>query len=305
MLALAGCFAGFGQAESPTFEVASVKPAVPPANGRMFTMVRGGPGSPDPGQITYSNMAMKFLLTLAYDVKQYQVIGPDWLDSERYDIVAKVPAGTTKEQARVMLQNLLAERFHLKLHHEAKEMKMEELLVAKNGPKLKASTEDPDAGMQQGPPPGPPKMDDKGFPDLEKPGLIIMMRMGPGGSLVGHMTAKAQPIARLAGMLSNEMKHPVVDKTGLTGNYDFKLEYAPEGLPGGGMPMPPPGMGPGPGAGPGGGVGNPGAAAETPSDPAPTLAAALQGQLGLRLESKKGPVDVLVVDSADKVPTEN
>src|SRR6185369_17165213 len=87
----------FGQgAESPTFEVASVKPATPAAGGRMgFTMMKGGPGSPDPGQITYTNIPMKLLLTRAYDVQGYQVFGPSWIDTERFDVVAKVPHGAT------------------------------------------------------------------------------------------------------------------------------------------------------------------------------------------------------------------
>jgi uncharacterized protein (TIGR03435 family) len=306
----AGCAAGFGQvAEPPTFEVASVKPAAPPASGRGpgFTFMRGGPGTNDPGQITFTNVPMKFLLTYAYDVKGFQVLGPAWLDSERFDVVAKVPKGATKEQVRMMMQSLLTERFHLALHHESKEMRLEELLVGKNGPKLKESSDDPNVVTPpQGPPgpPGPPKMDANGFPQLERPGLIIMLRPGANGTLTAHLTARAQSMSGLVGILANEMKHPVVDKTGLKGNYDFNLEYAPEGMPAGMMPPPPPGQGPGPGPGGGGGNATPAGAAEA-SEPAPILAGALQQQLGLRLESKKGPVDVLVIDGGDKIPTEN
>ena len=79
---------------------------------------RGGPGTPDPGRYTTSNMTLKGLLVSAYDVKAYQITGPAWIETERYDIVAKVPAGATKEQFRVMLQNLLAERFKIELHRE-------------------------------------------------------------------------------------------------------------------------------------------------------------------------------------------
>src|ERR1700722_17517463 len=98
----------FQGAESPTFEVASLKPAAPPANGRGpgLTFVRGGPGSSGPGQIT-SVGSLMFLMTIAYDVRSYQVLGPGWLESERFDVVAKVPHGATKEQTKVMLQNLL------------------------------------------------------------------------------------------------------------------------------------------------------------------------------------------------------
>ncbi len=93
--------------------------------------MRGGPGTNDPGQTTFTNVPMKFLLTYAYDVKGFQVLGPAWLDSERFDVVAKVPKGATKEQVRMMMQSLLTERFHLALHHESKEMRLEELLVGR------------------------------------------------------------------------------------------------------------------------------------------------------------------------------
>ena len=115
--------AAFGQtAEEPTtFEVASVKPAEPSAMGMIRVQMRGGPGTPDPGQLTYTNVSLKNVLTNAYGVKGYQINGPKWLDSERFDITAKIPKGATKEQFKLMLQNLLAERFKLTLHHETKE----------------------------------------------------------------------------------------------------------------------------------------------------------------------------------------
>jgi uncharacterized protein (TIGR03435 family) len=112
------CFA-FGQTVPPAeFDVASVKPGAPQGDGRRMTMMQGGPGSHDPGRITYTNISLKLILTAAYDVQHFQISGPSWLGTEMYDIAAKVPPGTTKEQAKVMLQNLLAERFHL-AHHES------------------------------------------------------------------------------------------------------------------------------------------------------------------------------------------
>src|SRR4029077_8161217 len=83
---------------SPAFDVASVKPAAPMSGGRIMVRMSGGPGTPDPGQMTYTNVSLKQLIQSAYDVKGYQVSGPDWLDSERFDITAKVPKDTTKEQ---------------------------------------------------------------------------------------------------------------------------------------------------------------------------------------------------------------
>src|SRR6266446_4406926 len=137
----------FGQvAEAPpTFEVASIKPAPPPTGGMMRVGMSGGPGSPDPGRATFTNMSLKNILMRAYEVKGYQISGPGWLDSERFDIVAKVPQGATKEQFLLMIQNLLAERFKLTLHREKKELPMFALLVGKNGPKLKESVDDPNA----------------------------------------------------------------------------------------------------------------------------------------------------------------
>src|SRR5215469_6012134 len=99
------------------FEVASIKPAAPPSGGRggFFIGIRGGPGTNDPGRVQYNGMPFRMLVMNAYDVKPFQVTGPSWINSEdaRFDIVATVPQGATKEQVRVMLQNLLADRFKL------------------------------------------------------------------------------------------------------------------------------------------------------------------------------------------------
>src|SRR5579864_8599913 len=91
------------------FEVASVKPAAPQGGGRGLVGKQGGPGTADPGRLTYTNLTLKAMITTAYDVKPDQVTGPGWLDTERFDIVAKIPAGATKAQVNQMLQNLLAD----------------------------------------------------------------------------------------------------------------------------------------------------------------------------------------------------
>ena len=266
------CAAAFGQAESLTFEVASVKPAAPPAaDGRMFFGGRGGPGTPDPGQITWTNATLKTLLTIAYGVKTYQVNGPAWIDTERYDIIAKVPEGATKEQVSVMWQNLLKERFGMALHHESKEFQVSELVVGKGGSKLKETAVDPNAAPPSpptGPPQGPPKLDKNGFPEMNGPGLVMMFQRGSSGP-VSHVVARAQPISGLTTMLGNQLNRPVVDKTGLTGMWDFAMEFTPEGS---------------------------GDAVAT----APTFLQALREQLGLKLESEKGPVDSLVVDHVER-----
>src|ERR1700730_15250446 len=102
--------AAFAQTAGPTFEVASVKPAAPQTGNRIMMGRRGGPGTPDPGQVTYTNASMKMLLTDAYGVKGYQISGPGWIDSEHFDISAKIAPGATKEDFQLMVQNLLAER---------------------------------------------------------------------------------------------------------------------------------------------------------------------------------------------------
>lgn len=296
------CGAVFGQAGGKLeYEVASVKPSAPLGNGLIFMGGRGGPGTPDPGQVTYNNMTVKSLLMMAYDVKQYQVTGPGWIDSERYDILAKVPEGATKEDARVMMQNLLAERFKIVLHHETKEFPLYELSVAKGGPKLKASTGDYNAPPTPLPPPpaagrGPLPIGKDGMPELPKGGRGMFMFMGMNGR--ARMQGNTQKMSDFAGSLSNQLGTPVVDKTGLTGIYDFTLDFAPDPGRGmlGGLPPPPP---PPPGA-----AGPQSPEAQAQSD-LPPLMAAVQEQLGLRLDKTKGPLDVIVVDKGDKVPTEN
>jgi uncharacterized protein (TIGR03435 family) len=296
-------------ADVPSFEVASIKPAEGPqmmGGGRMQMRVGrgGGPGTSDPSRITVNNQSLRDLIATAYDVKRYQVSGPDWLDSQRFDIVAKVPEGASKEQVPAMWQNLLKERFGLAVHHDTKEMAMYGLLVAKNGPKLKESedqsdppqTPPPDAGPPV--PLGPPKMGKDGMLELPRnmlrPGALMMMMM-PGRM---RMAGTGVTIASLVENLVRMLDRPVVDQTGLTKRYDITLEFSPEGMgPMRGMPGPPPGMDKGLA---GGGEMRPPESVE--SVPLPV---ALQAQLGLRLDSKKGPVDLVVIDHLEKTPTEN
>jgi uncharacterized protein (TIGR03435 family) len=261
-------------------------------------------------------------------VKPYQIEGPDWIDSERYEIVAKVPAGATKEQANVMWQHLAAERFGVVLHHSSKVMQAFVMETVKNGAKLKPTTLDAKAidsqaqGVPPGvgirvpePPPGPgaggattggrgpggpqlfpggPKLDKDGIPEFDRPGIFQMMTMGPNGPNA-RLIGKAQTTEELAGSLSNQLNKPVVDKTGVTGKYDFMVEFTPE-MRGGAMPglpplpaLPPDGTQPPNPAEPGG----------------MTLIGALQQQLGLKLTATKTAVDMIVIDKAERTPTEN
>ena len=104
------------------------------------------PGSGDPGQISLASASLKTIIVSSYGVKRYQVSGPDWLEARGYNIVAKLPPNTSRQQVGLMLQNFLAERFALTLHHENRELPVYKLVLAKNGPRMKVSQGDPDAG---------------------------------------------------------------------------------------------------------------------------------------------------------------
>jgi uncharacterized protein (TIGR03435 family) len=289
--------AAFGQApDALTFEVASVRPSPPPGpNERVFFgPPRGGPGTSDPGQITWKNAALRNILMTAYDVQTFQIDAPDWLSTSRYDIVAKIPPGTTKQQVNVMWQSLLKERFGLVLHHQSKEFRVENLVAAKGGVKLKTTELAPDAEPFA---PGgePPKRDKNGFPDLNGTGMMIMVMMSPRGPSA-RLLAKGLTLAEFASRLGQQLRHPVFDKTGLTGRYDFTLEYTPD-LSGMQLPPKPPG--------PDEAAPSAAAPADGASEPGSNINSALEKQLGLKLTEAKASLDVIVVDHAEKVPTEN
>jgi uncharacterized protein (TIGR03435 family) len=309
------------------FDVASIKPSALPGAGVIRLGQRGGPGSGDPGRVTYTFSTIRDLIVDAYSVKRNQVsVGPNWLDSGRFDIVAKVPAGATKEQVKVMLQNLLAERFKLTLHRETKELPIYALVVGAKGPKLKDSTvtdmppasdsQPKEGGRGQAgaqaaapPPPLPPRLGIGGMkigPDgcpetppmaADRAGNFTMMT--PNGEC---MIANGQTMDGFAKELSNRFDRPVIDQTGLKGKYDLRLRYDPSSMPGGrGGPMSKdikddPGPGP---------VGGDPANRIAPDGNPPSIFSALQQQLGLKLEGKKGPVGLLVIDHVEKTPTKN
>lgn len=282
-----GCGIIVGQVpDSLTFEVASVKRTPPPEpNARVFYgPPRGGPGTSDPGQITWTNAALRNILMAAYDVQTYQVTAPDWMGTERYDIVAKVPAGATKAQVNVMWQNLLKERFGVVLHHESKEFPVDEMTVAKGGSKLK-DTEDPNIEPFT-PAAGPTKPDKNGRPQLNGSGAIMSIFPGPNGA-TATMVARGLPPSEIAIRLANSLRRPVIDKTGLTGKYDFVLEFTPDLS---GIPLP---------AGFSTQDGN------NATDPGTNIESAVEKQLGLKLTPAKGKLGVIVVDRAEKIPTEN
>jgi uncharacterized protein (TIGR03435 family) len=256
-----------------SFEVASVKPN---KTGDERVSIGLQPG----GRFNASNVPLRMLLRQAYDMQESQIVGgPEWLRSDRFDVVAKTPAGEySANQMRPMLRALLAERFKLRAHHETREMPVYALMKARQdgslGPNITPAAVDCVAVMQSrrgGPQPAPPQ-----------PGQKIDCGLLIG---VGRMNVGGMPMMSLARSLSSLVGRTVLDKTGLTGGFDFELTYAPEGL--GGLPP------------------LPNDVSLPDGDPnAPTIFTALQEQLGLKLESQHAPVDVLVIDSAEP-PSEN
>jgi uncharacterized protein (TIGR03435 family) len=281
-LFLLACSA-FGQVvdSQPQFEVASIRALRTQSNSsRPYGVVTGGPGTEDPGRIRYSAVPLKYVIMLAYGIPRTTslatdlVVGPPWLTSEKYDIVANVPAGAKEEQIGLMVQNLLAERFNLVLHHETREVPGYELVVIKGSLKLKQSTDrDPVLGGL-----GALQDDQDGYP-IVPPGFIATRATIRDGRRL--MTARNQTIADLIQDCCS-MDH-VVDKTGLTGRFNYKLETRRPSFTGG-PPIIEQNMG-------------------EPSGP--DFPEALEKQLGLKLQKKKVSIDVLVVDHVEKTPTAN
>jgi uncharacterized protein (TIGR03435 family) len=265
----------------PAFEVASVR-RNRSNDGRVTMQVLPG------GRFTASNVPLALLIRFSYQLQPFQVVGgPDWLNTDRFDVTAKAegdiqptPPGTTG-QLQLMMRALLADRFRLVTHGETREMPIYNLVLARSdsrlGSGLKPSSTDCAAVMRGrrggGPPPAPPQ-----------PGEPIQCGLMIG---IGTMNAGGMPMSQLAQTLSQQVGRIVTDRTGLTGNYDFMLTYAPEGR--GGPPGGPP-------------FGGPDAPAADPN--LPSIFTALQEQLGLRLESARGPVEVLVIDRVEP-PTED
>jgi uncharacterized protein (TIGR03435 family) len=240
---------------NPAFEVATIKPSNPNTPGKLFT-VRGV-------NVMTINTTLSDIMTMAYNLHAKQIENaPEWAGADKYDVTGKpdVPGLPSTEQMKSMLQKMMTDRFKLKFHKEKKELSAYVITVAKGGPKLTPSQADPNS----------------------LPGLFFN---GPGRFNVRNAT-----LAEVAQVLQGAvMDRPVVDQTGLTGKYDFTLNWTPDefqfsGLRGPGappLPPPPPGQ------------------AEMPD-----LYTAIQQQLGLKLESTKAPVEVLVIDHVEK-PSEN
>jgi uncharacterized protein (TIGR03435 family) len=225
-----------------SFEVASIRPHAQNIAAGVGLRVSGS-------TLTSENMSLSNLITYAYDIKDYQVLGlPSWAESDRYDISAKAEGAgeLTRDLARPMTQALLADRFQLKVRRGTKEMPVYALVLAKNGPKFKESA-----------------------PDAQS--LLTLGSRGKGAV----MTVTKGSMAQLANQFSkrNGVDRPVLDKTGLTGSYDYKLEWGDN------------------------------AAANADADVL-SIFTAIQEQIGLKLEKTTSAIEVLIVDYAAK-PSEN
>jgi len=293
--------AGAALGQTASFEVASVKPAAPLDRGQILSGQMHVGMKIDAARVDIGSMSLADLIRVAYRVKPYQVSGPDWMASERFDVLAKMPEGATREQVPEMLQALLAERFKLTVHRESKEQAVYALVVGKNGPKLKESAPDADA----------PTTTDDVNPQVRVSGRgentqvsisggqigTAHMSMGPDGTM--HLEAPKMNMAAFADTLSRFFDRPVVDLTELKGTYQVALDLSMEDLR---MAARTVGiMRPGLGGGRGGAQ----PPADAASDPAGMSIFAAVQQLGLKLEPRKTPLELIVIDHLEKTPTEN
>ena len=305
-------FAALGQ--QPAFEVASIRSAAQ-ITPEMIQAGKLRVGMKiDAGRVDIGYVSLRDLVTLAYEVKPYQVTAPDWMATLRFDVLAKMPEGATKEQVPAMLRALLEERFKLVAHRENNEQPVYSLEVGRNGPKFKeapapeTAPAKPEgkadmvigAGDQQirinrtGGGPGGAQM----TMSSAETGAV-KMSVSPTGQM--HMEMERLTMAGLAQQLTPMLDRPVVDHTGLKGAYTIALDLSLQDLmqvaqKAGVTPI---------ATVPIGGPVPAGAAGLTASDPSGGSIFMSVQQLGLKLEKQKAPMETIVVDSAEKNPSEN
>jgi uncharacterized protein (TIGR03435 family) len=330
---LAGAGAAFGQsapAAAPlAFEVASIKPSGPLDPMAIMSGKAHVGMSVDKARVDIGMTSLMGLICLAYKVKPYQVKGgADWLNTERFDIQAKLPEGASKDQVPEMLQALLAERFKLALHRDTKETPVYALVVGKGGPKMKEAAPDPavppPAATDAAAAPSGPGDAAPASPPPAKGELVVgsgdtqvrMKQSGTGMTVsskqtgpmrvsvqngVIHMEAEQMTMEMLTVTLSQYLDRPVVDLTELKGKYQMALDItladamrvaAKAGL---NMPMAAPG--------PAGGAAR--SPADEASDPSGSSLFTSVQQLGLKLEARKLPYEFIMIDHLEKTPTEN
>lgn len=257
--------------EDLSFEVASVKPAQRPPGMRLAGCT-GGPGTPDPTTWSCRYTNVKGLLFDAYDLDLYQYTEPSWMDNAWFEVVAKVPPGTTKDQFQKMQQHLLEGRFKLALHWEPRERTVYRLLVAKTGLKMHESPPgSPDPVTEWGRAPGSTIGTDHYplFPD----GVSGLM----GLNNYWHWRSSNVSLPILTNELRHHVRSDVIDATALTGKYDIDITFQERPIED--LPYAPPFVNP--------------------------IEKAIQERLGLRVETKKGTISVPVIDHIEKTPTTN
>jgi uncharacterized protein (TIGR03435 family) len=302
-------------ASNIAFDVASVRPAAPIDTMTILAGLRAGKRPEsfrlDGSRATYTYESLKELIAYAYKVRSYQISGPEWLTTDRFDIAARLPEGASREDVPAMLQALLVERFKLAAHLETKEHPVIGLVIGKGGSKLQETTVAPVPIDENAPlKPGETKMDSIDGPirlmrngdgsttyNLGARGTFTLKVDGDTGTM--HMTASGMTLKGFVMMLNTlggGNGRQVVDMTGLKGNYELAVEFSLSDLVSSlreqGIDIP---------TGPRGGGGS-GEAADPAGDT--TVSDALQ-KLGLKMENTKAMVEQLVVDHAEKLPTEN
>jgi uncharacterized protein (TIGR03435 family) len=294
-------------ASKPEFEVASIRPAAPldkmVASGKMHVGMHV-----DGARVDIGAMAIPELIQLAYKVKRFQVTGAgaDGISAQRFDILAKLPEGATKDQVPEMLQALLADRFKLKIHKETKDQNVYVLLVGKGGPKLKEAADDPPPSADA----EAPKSDGQVQLQMNDGGRGAVVRGGPNGDTKVtmsnggiHFSMEKMPITQLIDFLARFLDRPIVDMTDLKGKYQVSLDLTMDDIRNiarsAGVMVP----GPGPAGVPGAEAGR--GPADAASDPSGSSIFSSIQQLGLKLEPRKAPLEMIVVDHVEKMPTEN
>jgi uncharacterized protein (TIGR03435 family) len=263
--------------DRPSFEVASVKPNTSAGPNQIRV------GMPGNGRFNITNMPLAELIRFAYELQPFQLTGgPDWVNSQRFDVTATTNGNVGPVVIRQMLQSLLAERFTLAVHTETRDMPIYEMVLARSDGRLgdKLRPAGPECAPLTMPPGMKPPADAprgagpgaRGGPPPGAPGCPMIF--GP-----GFMSARKTSMELLARNLSRTVRRIVVDQTGLTGLYDADLEFLPEGP----LPQQAPG----------------GPQLLEPNPDAPSIYTALQEQLGLKLESARGPVEQLVIDRVE------
>ena len=306
-------------AQTPVFEVATIKPA-PPLNPQMILSGAMRIGMRvEAGRVDIGFASLRDLIMWAYEVKPFQVSGPEWITGERWEVAAKMPEGATRAQVPAMLRALLEERFKLKTHRDSRDQNVYALEQGKGGHKLKEA-----AAAAPAPDQAPDQAPDKDAISIDAGGQKVMVTRsgsGPGGfpsiSVAGgrggaakmsmvdgqmHMEQERTTMQDFASLLSPMLDRPVVDHTELKGNWQLSLDLAMQDMMqmarGSGM------MSGRPGGAMGTGTGS-GAGSLVPADPSGGSIFSSIEKLGLKLTKTKAAMELVVIDSAEKKPTEN